>query len=224
MGTRTLLLSDQEYLRGGSSWGAMHDPDVHESWTMPSNSSQYAQVGGGGGNTWSRRNAANNYESDSWEVRAFAEDASTSGQWPPRSYSCSFCHREFRTAQALGGHMNVHRRERAQANQPLQLRSGTSMDTEPPNSTSHCASNDWPTRSESHDVQYASQYRRHPFDYQSYDYRHAHSDSPQCYGETSSSYRSAYSLRSQAEASLRNPYHLPFESVDLELRLGQRHD
>ncbi|CAM6019448.1 unnamed protein product [Sphagnum balticum] len=56
-------------------------------------------------------------EMDSWEVRAFAEDVSGSSgtQWPPSSYSCSFCHREFRTAQALGGHMNVHRRERAAA-------------------------------------------------------------------------------------------------------------
>ncbi|EPS65508.1 hypothetical protein M569_09274, partial [Genlisea aurea] len=33
--------------------------------------------------------------------------------WPPRSYCCSFCKREFRSAQALGGHMNVHRRDRA---------------------------------------------------------------------------------------------------------------
>ncbi|WOK98763.1 transcriptional regulator SUPERMAN-like [Canna indica] len=33
--------------------------------------------------------------------------------WPPRSYFCSFCKREFNSAQALGGHMNVHRRERA---------------------------------------------------------------------------------------------------------------
>lgn len=56
-------------------------------------------------------------EMDSWEVRAFAEDVSGSSgtQWPPSSYTCSFCHREFRTAQALGGHMNVHRRERAAA-------------------------------------------------------------------------------------------------------------
>lgn len=60
--------------------------------------------------------------SESWEVRAFAEDASSSGQWPPRSYSCSFCQREFRTAQALGGHMNVHRRERAHANQLASIR------------------------------------------------------------------------------------------------------
>ncbi|PRQ36407.1 putative transcription factor C2H2 family [Rosa chinensis] len=33
--------------------------------------------------------------------------------WPPRSYTCSFCKREFKSAQALGGHMNVHRKDRA---------------------------------------------------------------------------------------------------------------
>ncbi|KAL2463676.1 Transcriptional regulator SUPERMAN [Forsythia ovata] len=33
--------------------------------------------------------------------------------WPPRCYTCSFCKREFRSAQALGGHMNVHRKDRA---------------------------------------------------------------------------------------------------------------
>ncbi|CAA2999943.1 transcriptional regulator SUPERMAN-like [Olea europaea subsp. europaea] len=32
---------------------------------------------------------------------------------PPRFYTCSFCKRELRSAQALGGHMNVHRRDRA---------------------------------------------------------------------------------------------------------------
>ncbi|GAB4843214.1 hypothetical protein Ancab_013181 [Ancistrocladus abbreviatus] len=43
-----------------------------------------------------------------------------SGQlsWPPRSYTCSFCRREFRSAQALGGHMNVHRRDRARLRHP----------------------------------------------------------------------------------------------------------
>ncbi|KAI3721222.1 hypothetical protein L2E82_32228 [Cichorium intybus] len=52
----------------------------------------------------------------SWEEQAFAEDARGpfgGFVWPPRSYSCSFCKREFRSAQALGGHMNVHRKERA---------------------------------------------------------------------------------------------------------------
>lgn len=57
---------------------------------------------------------------DSWEEQAFAEDAAGAlggCVWPPRSYSCSFCRREFRSAQALGGHMNVHRRDRARLKQ-----------------------------------------------------------------------------------------------------------
>lgn len=58
----------------------------------------------------------------SWEEQAFAEDAAGSlvggCTWPPRSYSCSFCRREFRSAQALGGHMNVHRKDRARLKQP----------------------------------------------------------------------------------------------------------
>ncbi|XP_021889025.1 zinc finger protein 10-like [Carica papaya] len=59
---------------------------------------------------------------DSWEEQAFAEDAAGALGgciWPPRSYSCSFCRREFRSAQALGGHMNVHRRDRARLKQSL---------------------------------------------------------------------------------------------------------
>lgn len=36
--------------------------------------------------------------------------------WPSQAYHCTFCPRVFRTAQALGGHMNIHRRERAFAN------------------------------------------------------------------------------------------------------------
>ena len=43
--------------------------------------------------------------------------------WPPRSYSCSFCRREFRSAQALGGHVNVHRRDRAR----MKLSSSTQL-------------------------------------------------------------------------------------------------
>jgi hypothetical protein len=52
---------------------------------------------------------------ESWEERAFAENTAAliGGIWPPRSYSCDFCKRDFRSAQALGGHMNVHRRDRA---------------------------------------------------------------------------------------------------------------
>lgn len=59
---------------------------------------------------------------ESWEEEAFAEDGRGplgGFVWPPRSYSCSFCRREFRSAQALGGHMNIHRRERARLKQSL---------------------------------------------------------------------------------------------------------
>ncbi|KAI6707513.1 hypothetical protein NL676_010475 [Syzygium grande] len=58
-------------------------------------------------------------EDDSWEVKAFAEDTGNmmGATWPPRSYTCTFCRREFRSAQALGGHMNVHRRDRAKLHQ-----------------------------------------------------------------------------------------------------------
>ncbi|KAF3449454.1 hypothetical protein FNV43_RR10182 [Rhamnella rubrinervis] len=61
-------------------------------------------------------------EEDSWEVRAFAEDTGNvmGTTWPPRSYTCTFCRREFRSAQALGGHMNVHRRDRARLHQVVQ--------------------------------------------------------------------------------------------------------
>ncbi|KAL8102925.1 transcriptional regulator TAC1-like [Apium graveolens] len=62
----------------------------------------------------------------SWEEQAFAEDTGEGPIggliWPPRCYSCSFCKRIFKSAQALGGHMNVHRRDRARLNQPLCLK------------------------------------------------------------------------------------------------------
>ncbi|EEF41927.1 transcriptional regulator SUPERMAN [Ricinus communis] len=54
------------------------------------------------------------------EEDAFAEDAAGAFGafvWPPRSYICNFCGREFGSAQALGGHMNVHRRDRARLKQ-----------------------------------------------------------------------------------------------------------
>ncbi|KAG4934113.1 hypothetical protein JHK87_048115 [Glycine soja] len=41
--------------------------------------------------------------------------------WPPRSYTYSFCRKEFKSAQALGGHMNVHRRDRPRLRQSSPL-------------------------------------------------------------------------------------------------------
>ncbi|KAL2317186.1 hypothetical protein Fmac_031062 [Flemingia macrophylla] len=54
----------------------------------------------------------------SWQEET--EDAArifAGSMWSPRSYSCTFCKREFRSAQALGGHMNIHRRDRARLKQ-----------------------------------------------------------------------------------------------------------
>ncbi|CAM0149876.1 unnamed protein product [Urochloa decumbens] len=59
-----------------------------------------------------------------WRSCGFLQGSSFT--WPPRSYPCSFCKREFRSAQALGGHMNVHRRDRAR------LRHGASSPPPPP--------------------------------------------------------------------------------------------
>ncbi|KAL0395469.1 UNVERIFIED_CONTAM: Zinc finger protein 10 [Sesamum latifolium] len=63
-----------------------------------------------------KQQISNDHDDDSWEVRAFEEDTAgslTGLTWPPRSYTCTFCRKEFRSAQALGGHMNVHRQDRA---------------------------------------------------------------------------------------------------------------
>ncbi|PWA91656.1 hypothetical protein CTI12_AA089380 [Artemisia annua] len=81
----------------------------------------------------------NPYSSQSWEEQAFAEDARGplgSFVWPPRSYSCSFCRREFRSAQALGGHMNVHRREKAKLKQNVNGTSGATISA-PQNHNKH---------------------------------------------------------------------------------------
>ncbi|XP_038905278.1 transcriptional regulator SUPERMAN-like [Benincasa hispida] len=63
---------------------------------------------------WNPSQAHQDEDDDSWEIRAFAEDTENvmGTTWPPRFYNCTFCGREFRSAQALGGHMNVHRRDR----------------------------------------------------------------------------------------------------------------
>ncbi|GMI81068.1 hypothetical protein HRI_001776100 [Hibiscus trionum] len=37
-----------------------------------------------------------------------------------KSYTCSFCKRGFSNAQALGGHMNIHRRDRAKLRESSQ--------------------------------------------------------------------------------------------------------
>ncbi|XP_020236838.1 transcriptional regulator TAC1 [Cajanus cajan] len=50
-----------------------------------------------------------------------------------RSYECNFCRRGFSNAQALGGHMNIHRKDKAKLKQQQQQQqqSSISNQTEP---------------------------------------------------------------------------------------------
>lgn len=46
-----------------------------------------------------------------------SETSSEDDMCTTRSYECTFCKRGFTNAQALGGHMNIHRKDRAKAKQ-----------------------------------------------------------------------------------------------------------
>ncbi|XP_074327764.1 uncharacterized protein LOC141665681 [Apium graveolens] len=45
------------------------------------------------------------------------EQCSSPGQTQARTYECNFCKRGFSNAQALGGHMNIHRKDKAKLKQ-----------------------------------------------------------------------------------------------------------
>ncbi|KAE9589750.1 hypothetical protein Lal_00021617 [Lupinus albus] len=47
------------------------------------------------------------------------EEAQDDTEGTKRSYECTFCKRGFTNAQALGGHMNIHRKDRAKAKQVI---------------------------------------------------------------------------------------------------------
>ncbi|KAG0497744.1 hypothetical protein HPP92_002435 [Vanilla planifolia] len=55
---------------------------------------------------------------------------SPDGTYCGRSYDCIFCKRGFSTAQALGGHMNIHRKDRAQSRHPNRVYSFASLEAE----------------------------------------------------------------------------------------------
>ncbi|XP_065859590.1 transcriptional regulator TAC1-like [Euphorbia lathyris] len=56
-----------------------------------------------------------NKSSSDEETDRSNEDTAGTG----RSYECVFCKRGFTTAQALGGHMNIHRKDRAKPIRPI---------------------------------------------------------------------------------------------------------
>nr|POF09462.1 transcriptional regulator superman [Quercus suber] len=62
------------------------------------------------------------------DIQSYGDDYVNGFSWPPKSYICSFCKREFRSAQALGGHMNVHRRDRARLRQSSPPRDESAAD------------------------------------------------------------------------------------------------
>lgn len=64
---------------------------------------------------------------ESWEECAFAKDDHGGFMCPPRPYSCSFCSQKFQSSQALGGHMNMHRREKARLRLSLMVHSGETV-------------------------------------------------------------------------------------------------
>lgn len=77
---------------------------------------------------------------------SFERDGNYGFSWPPRNYNCTFCKKEFKSAQALGGHMNVHRRDRARQ---LTQHSSSSSSSEI-NTSSHLHSNPNPNLNHDH--------------------------------------------------------------------------
>ncbi|OMO66396.1 hypothetical protein CCACVL1_21179 [Corchorus capsularis] len=64
------------------------------------------------------------YSSD--QTAVWSLDQELSGQ--PKSYTCSFCQKGFSNAQALGGHMNIHRRDRAKLRESSEENNMLSLD------------------------------------------------------------------------------------------------
>lgn len=55
-------------------------------------------------------------DEDDDEESSSEEESGNNNSNSGRPYECMFCRRGFTTAQALGGHMNIHRKDRASAN------------------------------------------------------------------------------------------------------------
>jgi hypothetical protein len=55
------------------------------------------------------------------------EGGDDDNQGKKRSYECTFCKRGFTNAQALGGHMNIHRKDRSKASKKLNFSSSSQI-------------------------------------------------------------------------------------------------
>lgn len=58
-----------------------------------------------------------NHSVEKFDQIKWTSDDQISGSGHAKSYACTFCKRGFSNAQALGGHMNIHRRDRARIRQ-----------------------------------------------------------------------------------------------------------
>ncbi|XP_011029855.1 PREDICTED: transcriptional regulator SUPERMAN-like [Populus euphratica] len=65
-----------------------------------------------------------NYDSQEQVKEDLSSNTATTAK---RSYECSFCKRGFTNAQALGGHMNIHRKDRANRTRGKNLVSSSSV-------------------------------------------------------------------------------------------------
>ncbi|GAA0185494.1 hypothetical protein Leryth_006324 [Lithospermum erythrorhizon] len=80
-----------------------------------------------------------------------------------RSYDCNFCKRGFTNAQALGGHMNIHRKDKAKANKR------NSKEPSSPNQLPHipiAQTTYYQVYLPSPTYYYQQGYNNNPFDYQ----------------------------------------------------------
>ncbi|EEF33086.1 transcriptional regulator SUPERMAN [Ricinus communis] len=76
----------------------------------------------------SRIQACSDTSSEENDRQQVKEDATTiTTNTAKRSYECSFCKRGFTNAQALGGHMNIHRRDRAKTAKQVMSSSSSSI-------------------------------------------------------------------------------------------------
>ncbi|PON68840.1 Zinc finger transcription factor [Trema orientale] len=57
------------------------------------------------------------YHHDQHDQQSTAPVGGSSSSSSARSYECTFCKRGFSNAQALGGHMNIHRKDKAKLKQ-----------------------------------------------------------------------------------------------------------
>lgn len=77
----------------------------------------------------SSETSSSDQESDEYQQQVVQDEIYPQERTKARSYDCTFCKRGFTNARALGGHMNIHRKERTNNKVSIKQAAGT-----PPNS------------------------------------------------------------------------------------------